>query len=60
MTVIYYMTDVEAGGATVFPQLGVTLWPKKGSCAVWYNLKANGDGDYRTRHAVCPVLVGSK
>ena len=32
----------------------------QGACAVWYNLKANGEGDYMTRHAACPVLTGSK
>lgn len=26
----------------------------------WYNLHPNGDGDYRTRHAACPVLLGNK
>jgi prolyl 4-hydroxylase len=59
-TVIYYMTDVEAGGATVFPYIGVKLWPEKGSAAVWYNLKKSGEGDMQTRHAACPVLTGSK
>ena len=29
-------------------------------CAVWYNLRRNGDGDYQTRHAACPVLIGTK
>lgn len=60
MTFICYMTDVEAGGATVFPEIGVRLLPSKGSCAVWYNLQKNGEGDYDTRHAACPVLTGSK
>lgn len=59
-TMLFYMSDVEAGGATVFPRLDLTLWPKKGAAAFWYNLKRNGDGDYRTRHAGCPVLSGVK
>ncbi len=59
-TVIYYLTDVQAGGYTVFVDLGVKLRPVKGSCAVWYNLKRNGSGNDMTTHAGCPVLVGNK
>lgn len=59
-TWLNYMSDVEAGGATVFTQLGVTVWPKKNSAAFWYNLHKSGDGDLLTRHAACPVLLGSK
>ncbi|CAG7821544.1 unnamed protein product [Allacma fusca] len=54
------MSDVEAGGATVFPSLDLSLWPKKGSAAFWYNLFEDGKGDLSTRHAGCPVLLGSK
>lgn len=59
-TWLNYMSNVQAGGATVFPHLGVILWPRKNSAAFWYNLYKSGDGDLLTRHAACPVLVGSK
>nr|XP_018912414.1 PREDICTED: prolyl 4-hydroxylase subunit alpha-1 [Bemisia tabaci]XP_018912415.1 PREDICTED: prolyl 4-hydroxylase subunit alpha-1 [Bemisia tabaci] len=59
-TVLFYMSDVAEGGGTVFPRLNLALWPKKGTAAVWMNLHASCNGDYRTRHAACPVLIGSK
>lgn len=59
-TFICYLTDVEAGGATVFNVVGARVVPEKGSCAIWFNLHRNGEGNVNTRHAACPVLVGSK
>ncbi|XP_024082714.1 prolyl 4-hydroxylase subunit alpha-2 isoform X2 [Cimex lectularius] len=59
-TVLFYMSSVAQGGATVFPRLRVSLWPEKGTAAVWFNLLRNGEGDYDTKHGACPVLAGSK
>ena len=38
----------------------ITILFSQGGAAVWYNMLANGEGDYSTRHAGCPVLTGQK
>ena len=59
-TFMFYMSDVEVGGRTGFPTAGVATRPVAGSAAFWYNLKKNGDTDYRTYHGGCPVAFGVK
>ncbi|XP_050712777.1 prolyl 4-hydroxylase subunit alpha-2-like isoform X2 [Eriocheir sinensis] len=59
-TMLFYLNDVEAGGSTVFPTVGVEVAARRGSALFWFNLKRNGRGDYRTVHAACPVLLGEK
>ena len=41
--------------------MGIILYYfPQGTAVFWYNLFASGEGDYSTRHAACPVLVGNK
>ncbi|RCN52652.1 tetratricopeptide repeat protein [Ancylostoma caninum] len=59
-TVLFYMTQPVHGGGTVFTEVKSTVMPSKNDALFWYNLHRFGDGDPRTRHAACPVLVGVK
>jgi prolyl 4-hydroxylase len=59
-TLVMYLNDVEAGGATLFPQLGIETKPRKG-CAVYFeNVTEQGEIDPRTLHAGAPVGKGEK
>ncbi|XP_037723348.1 prolyl 4-hydroxylase subunit alpha-1-like [Drosophila subpulchrella] len=60
LTALFYINDVALGGATAFPFLRLAVPPVKGSLLIWYNLHRSTHKDYRTRHAGCPVLKGSK
>ncbi|KAM7360660.1 prolyl-4-hydroxylase-alpha SG2 isoform 2-T2 [Cochliomyia hominivorax] len=59
-TNMFYLSDVEEGGYTVFPFLDIYSKPIKGSMIMWYNLHRDIHANERTLHAGCPVLKGSK
>ncbi|VDN55188.1 unnamed protein product [Dracunculus medinensis] len=59
-TLLFYMSQPEIGGATVFTRVNTTILPLKNGALFWYNLERNGQGDFRTQHGACPVLVGVK
>ncbi len=61
-TVMGWINDEPVGGATafVYPNHEITVFPKKGSAAFWFNLDRKGHRDPRTNHGGCPVLKGSK
>ncbi|XP_022215457.2 prolyl 4-hydroxylase subunit alpha-2-like [Drosophila obscura] len=59
-TVLFYLTDVEQGGATMFIKAKHKVLPRRGTALFWYNLHTDGSGDWSTTHAACPIIVGSK
>ena len=59
-TLIMYLNDVRAGGATFFPNLGIGIHPKKGSALYFENATTDGIVDPRTLHGGAPVLDGEK
>ena len=59
-TMLVYLTDCADGGATNFPLLDVTIYPKPGTVVLWYNVLPTSDGrhvivDQRMLHAGMPV-----
>ncbi|KAK7086831.1 Prolyl 4-hydroxylase subunit alpha-3 [Halocaridina rubra] len=59
-TWMFYLSHVEAGGRTAFPQAGISVAPVKGAAVFWYSIKKNGYGNQRSEHGGCPVMLGHK
>jgi len=62
MTFYMYLSDVEEGGGTNFPKLGLTVTPKRGRAVLWPSvLDSNPNAvDTRTNHQALPVTRGEK
>ena len=57
-----YLSDVEAGGETQFPNIPVKVQPKKGRVLVWSNVLDQDpeEEDLLARHEALPVVEGLK
>jgi prolyl 4-hydroxylase len=62
MTVYMYLNDVEEGGGTSFPHLGITVQPKRGHALLWPSVLDEDPHkkDVRTEHTALPVIKGVK
>lgn len=59
-TFVLYLCDVAQGGGTVFPNLGLEVFPKKGHALWFLNTDSNHQPDPQTLHGGAPVVSGTK
>jgi len=62
LTAFLYLNDVEAGGGTNFPDLDLTVMPKKGRLLLWPSVIDSDPSkkDFTTRHQALNVEAGEK
>jgi len=62
LTFYQYLSDVEEGGGTAFPKLGIEVKPKKGRVLLWPSVLSSDPlrKDYRMDHEALPVIKGLK
>ncbi|HWL73951.1 MAG TPA: 2OG-Fe(II) oxygenase [Burkholderiaceae bacterium] len=59
-TLIMYLNDVERGGSTVFPEIGLDVLPRRGHAVYFAYCDEAGALDARTLHGGSPVGSGEK
>jgi prolyl 4-hydroxylase len=59
-TAMAYLSDMPEGGATSFPQLGLSVQPQPGALLIWNNMLPDGSPNPDVRHAALPVVSGVK
>lgn len=59
-TLVMYLNDVEEGGETVFPKLGLSVAPAKGMALYFEYFYRNDELNKLTLHAGAPVVKGEK
>ncbi len=59
-TAMAYLNDMAEGGATVFPELDISVQPQAGALLIWNNMRPDGTPNPDVRHAALPVVSGVK
>lgn len=59
-TMVMYLNDVEEGGTTIFPEIGLEVIPKKGSAVYFEYTNSQNQLDRLTLHGGSPVTRGEK
>ena len=59
-TLIMYLNDVQGGGSTVFPDIGLDVLPRRGNAVFFAYADDEGRLDARTLHGGSPVAQGEK
>jgi prolyl 4-hydroxylase len=60
-TVCMYLNTVEEGGCTFFPEIGLEMWPIKGTAFMWHNINPiSGTLEFKTKHEAQPIIKGEK
>ncbi|GLQ90658.1 2OG-Fe(II) oxygenase [Dyella flagellata] len=59
-TMVMYLNEVEEGGTTIFPEIGLEVVPKQGSAVYFEYTNSNDQLDKLTLHGGSPVTRGEK
>lgn len=60
ITIVMYLNDVEGGGGTIFPELGLEFMPEKGAALMFASLTREGQLQRQSLHGGSPVTAGVK
>lgn len=60
LTLLTYLSPVDEGGGTAFPELDLEVRPQPGATLLFANTKPDGDIEPRSLHAGLPVVRGEK
>jgi len=60
LTIILYLNEVDGGGGTVFPELGLEFLPEKGAALMFASMTRDGALQPQSLHGGSPVTAGVK